>query len=194
MSMSRRLLVVGAVVGALLVIMAGGILAANPKIPHYGMPAFMTCPGQAPEYAILEVYLKKEKINYTMDPLMEPSDLKTAKCLILIIGGSGKGLGAAGIDLDDEAKRAKALIAEARKLKIPIIGFHIGGEARLGENSQVMIDDVTPLCDFVIVRKDGDVNGDFSKNKSIPATFVNTKIYWIEKNAELSDVLVSMFK
>ena len=55
------------------------------------------------------------------------------KTLIIIIGVSGKGLGEAGVKIEKEVERAKALIAACKEKGIKIIGMHLGGvERRVG--------------------------------------------------------------
>ena len=121
---------------------------------------------------------------------MEPKELSEYKTLIIIIGGSGKGLGAAGMDLQDEVKRAEALIAEAKKQNMKIIGLHLGGEDRRGTVSAKFVDIVTPKVNFLVVREDGNTDGVFTKIASqnkIPFT-------QIKQTQELTDVLKAVFK
>lgn len=175
----------------LMAVFSCGAAAAEVKIPKCALPAAMTAPGQSPEYEIVKVYLTRAKITgVKSDPLLEPGDLKGNKTLIIIIGGSGKGLGAAGIDIEDEIKRAKELLKAANEQKMTIVGMHLGGEARRGENSQRFIELVTPQVDFLIVRSDGNSDGAFSKiaaDKKIPLALIG-------KTAELTAILTKMFQ
>ena len=91
-----------------------------------------------------------------------------AKTLVLVLGGSTKGLGAAGISADAELDRAKALLAEARKLGMTIIGVHVGGEARRGQLSDRFIEAAVPACHYVVVVADGDKDGFISKLAGAP--------------------------
>jgi hypothetical protein len=81
------------------------------------------------------------------------------KTLILVIGGSSKGLGAAGISVEDEMKRTQALVSQAQALSMKIIAVHVGGEARRGSLSDGFIKYAVPLADYVIVVSDGDKDG-----------------------------------
>lgn len=166
------------------------VLAAPANVPKFGLPVAMTAPGQSPEYAIVNVYFTRTKIPAKSDPLLEASELKGQKTLIIIIGGSGKGLGAAGIDIVDELKRARELIKTARSQKIGLVGMHLGGEARRGENSQKFIELVAPEMDFLVVRSDGNKDGVFTQiaaKKNIPLALV-------DKTSELMDLLPKMFR
>lgn len=82
---------------------------------------------------------------------------------MLAIGGSSKGLGAAGISAEAELERTKALLAEAKRLGMKIIGVHVGGEARRGELSDKFIVAALPSCDYVVIVADGDKDGLFAK-------------------------------
>jgi hypothetical protein len=166
------------------------LAAAPPPIPKCALPVAMTAPGQSPEYAIVNVYFTRAKIPVKSDPLLEPSELKGVKTLIIIIGGSGKGLGAAGIDMVDELARARELIKTAKSQKIVLVGMHLGGEARRGENSQQFIELITPEMVFLVVRSDGNKDGmftDLAARKKIPLVL-------IEKSSELADLLPKLFQ
>jgi hypothetical protein len=82
---------------------------------------------------------------------------------VLVLGGSTKGLGAAGISAEDELARARALIAEARKLGMTIIGVHVGGEARRGQLSDRFIQAAVPACQYLVVVAEGDKDGFITK-------------------------------
>jgi len=153
-------------------------------------PVAMTAPGQSPEIAIVKLLARKINLELKTDPFLKPEDLEGFKTLIIIIGGSGKGLGAAGVNIEDEEERAKDLIAVCKEKGIKIIGMHLGGESRRGTNSQIMIELVTPNCDYVVVREDGNKDGIFTKicsEKKIPLTE-------LKKTLEVSDILKVVFQ
>jgi hypothetical protein len=154
------------------------------------LPVTMTCPGQAPEGQLVKLIFGRLKTPVKYDPFLEPKDLAGNKTLIIILGGSGKGLGVAGVDLRDEMKRAEALIAEANKQKIKLIGIHAGGEDRRGEVSTKLIALVAPKMSYMIVREDGNKDGAFTKlseQHKIPLTL-------IKATPELSEVFKALFK
>jgi hypothetical protein len=115
---------------------------------------------------------------------------------MIVTGASLKGMGAAGVSIQDELERTAELIAEAQRQGIPIIGAHVEGMARraqgaaAGDNSDEMsIDAVIPNSDLIIVRQDGNADRRFSiisENAGIP-------LILFEKNMELGDVLKSVF-
>lgn len=101
------------------------------------------------------------------------------KTVIFAIGASLKGMGASGLTIDSEVKRLKALIDFCKKNKIYIIAIHSGGESRrgpAGSDNEKMIDAVAPYADYIIVVKDSNKDGRFSKiaeEKGIAFTEVN---------------------
>ncbi len=135
------------------------------KTPIAQKPAILTSIGQSADIEMATVLLEKAAVPHKSDAQAKANDLVTsgAKTLILVVGGSTKGLGAAGISADAELERAKAVISQARKLGMTIIGLHIGGEARRGELSDKFIQAAVPSCNYVIVVAEGDKDGFFEK-------------------------------
>jgi hypothetical protein len=94
------------------------------------------------------------------------------------MGASLKGMGAAGIAIEDELARAAALIAEARKLGVKVIGAHIEGMKRRSQGAaagdttdEQSIDAVAPNSAILLVLKEGNADGRFtviSQAKAIP--------------------------
>jgi hypothetical protein len=105
-------------------------------------------------------------------------------------------MGAAGVSVDDELRRTAALIAEAKKQGMKVIGAHIEGMARrsagasAGDNSdELSIDAVIPNSDMMIIKNEGDSDGRFttiSKGKSIP-------MFGFELNNDITTVLEQIF-
>ena len=131
---------------------AGSALAAD---------VALTSVGQSPDAVMVKVILKKLKVTPTYDTMLTPGALGTHKVLIAVMGGSSKGLGAAGIDADKEKARAKDLFSAARKKGIKIILMHVGGKSRRGSMSNEFIDTSIPYGDKVIVVEGGNLDGYF---------------------------------
>jgi len=166
-------------------------------------PLLLTSCGQSPGPVRLKIFLQKLSINFDYSLQAKAEDLiarkkegKPYKSVIIVTGASLKGMGAAGVSMDDEITRTKALIAEAKKQGIKIIGSHIEGMARrsqgatAGDNTDEMsIDAVCNVCDLMIVKKEGDSDGRFttiSKGKNIP-------LILFEMNTEINDVLKKVY-
>jgi hypothetical protein len=152
---------------------------------------------------MLKVILQKLGLKYELNSLATPADLKAKseagtpyKSLIIVMGASLKGMGAAGISIDDELKRSAELIDEARKEGIKIIGAHIEGMKRRSQGAaagdttdEQSIDAVAPNSDLLIINKEGDSDGRFtaiSRARNIP-------IIVVEKNLDLLTELGKLF-
>jgi Domain of unknown function (DUF6305) len=98
------------------------------------------------------------------------------KTMIMAIGASLKGMGASGLTIEAEEARLKRVIDYAKQNKIFIIAVHVGGTALRGapgSDNERMIDAVAPSADYIIVTKDSNKDGRFTKiakSKSIPLT------------------------
>jgi len=100
------------------------------------------------------------------------------KAVLFAIGASMKGMGASGLTLDSEESRLKKLIDYCKANKISVVAVHIGGESKrgpAGSDNERMIDAVAPLADYIVVTKDSNKDGRFTKiagAKKIPLTEV----------------------
>jgi len=98
------------------------------------------------------------------------------KAVIFAIGASLKGMGASGLTLDSEEARLKKVIEFCKQKKIFVMAVHIGGESKrgpAGSDNERMIDAVAPLADYLVVTKDSNKDGRFTKlaaAKKIPLT------------------------
>ena len=161
-------------------------------------PVFLTSCGQSPGAVTVGVFLRRLQVEYDLKETGAVKDLaaKPYKTIIIVTGSSLKGMGGAGVSIDDELARAGALIAEAKKRGIQVIGAHVEGMERRaqgaapGDNSdELSIDAVCPQSDLLVIRKDGDEDKRFtaiSTGKKIPMVV-------FEKNMELADVLKNLY-
>jgi hypothetical protein len=88
------------------------------------------------------------------------------KTVLFAIGASLKGMGASGLTVDAEEARLKKLVDLCKKNKIAVIAIHVGGEATrgpAGSDNERMIDAVAPFADALIVTKDSNKDGRFTK-------------------------------
>lgn len=184
---------------SLLALVASPLLAQAPKAaPKAQAPVLLTSCGQSPGAARVKAFLQRLQIDYDLKETATVKDLaaKPYKALMIVTGSSLKGMGGAGVSIEEEISRANALIAEAKRRGMTVIGAHVEGmdrrakNAAPGDNSDEMsIDAVCPKSQFLIVRKDGDEDGRFTtlgKKFNLPVVF-------FEKNLELGDVLKATF-
>ena len=161
------------------------------KAPIADKPAVLTSSGQSADIEMVKVLLDRAKVPHKMDARITASGLAAtgAKSMILVLGGSSKGLGAAGISVQAELERTKALIAETKKQGMKIIGLHIGGEVRRGELSDKFLVDSVPACDYVIVVAEGNKDNLFAK-----LTGGKIPLDTVEKISKVGDPLAKAFK
>lgn len=144
--------------------------------PAAKMPAMITSSGQSPDAFMVKVLCDRNKIKLSYNALLKPEAFKEFKTLMIVMGGSAKGLGEAGIDEQEELQRVKTLVARAKEQKAMVIGMHVGGEARRGPLSVKFIEVAAPLSDYLVVTEDGNKDGYFTKlsrDKKIPLSVVN---------------------
>lgn len=125
----------------------------------FSKPGVITSIGQNADAAIVKVLLNsrlKMGLDYSIG--LKPTELSGMKTIIMVLGASAKGLGAAGVDLDQEIDRTKALLAEARRSGVKIIAMHTGGANRRGKSSNMLIDIVLKDADAVIVVAAGNTD------------------------------------
>jgi len=171
--------------GLALVLVSGGVFSLPAQEVKFSAkePALLTTAGQSADLNMAKVLLDRNKVALKVAPLAGADDLKDVGSLIIVIGGSTKGLGAAGINTDKEMARVEQLMAKAAAQKIPIIGMHIGGKARRGELSDKFIDLVAPKTAFLMVVKEGDSDGYFTKIAA--SQKINARI--VEKLVDLQE-------
>ena len=152
-------------VPALVLACAAAVHGGALKAPLAAKPALLTSVGQSADVEMVKVLMDRAKLPFQSNPKIKPEELAAtgAKTLVLAIGGSSKGLGAAGLSAEVELKRAKAVMAEAHKHGMKILGLHVGGETRRGELSDKFIEAAVPQCDYLIVVADGNKDGLFTK-------------------------------
>ncbi len=189
-----------------LILAAVGLAAALAPVPLAAqaaeakaeLPVLVTSCGQSIGPTTIKVVLQRLKMDYDIDALATPETLKAKpyKSLIITMGASLKGMGAAGIQIEDELARAGALIAAARKQGVKIIGAHIEGMKRRSQGAaagdttdEQSIDAVAPNADLLLVLKDGNSDGRFtviSQSKKIP-------LIEFEKTMDLIPALEKLF-
>jgi hypothetical protein len=159
------------------------------SLPRFQQPLLITSAGQSADVQIAGVLAKRAGLTSQLSKNATYQELGEAKTLVLVIGVSMKGLGAAGLDLDQEKTRVMELIEETQKRGIPILCLHLGGEARRGEISDNAIQDFLPYAQMVIVVKSGNKDGLFTKictDKNIP-------LLEVDRTADVQEPLKSMF-
>ncbi len=153
-------------------------------------PILITTAGQSADILMVKILAQRAGLQFTMDKLAKPESLADQATLIIVSGGSTKGLGAAKIDPEEELARVKTLVDSARKAEVNIITMHMGGKARRGKLSDRFNQLAAENTDCLIVVKSGDEDQFFSNiaaEKKIP-------IFLVEKIISAQEVLERIFK
>ncbi len=140
-------------------------------------PILVTSGGQSADYQMIGTVMGKLKMNYEISNLATSADLGDAKTLIVVVGGSSKGLGAAGIDANGEIARLKELLEGAKTKGLSVIVMHTGGSARRGDLSDKFIAPAFEQADYAIVVSSGDEDGlmaGLCADKGIPMDRIDT--------------------
>jgi hypothetical protein len=175
-----------------LVVMA--TLAASPARAAdvaFSGPGLLTSVGQSVEVAIVKVLLNTQlKLGLEYKPTAQPADLAGMKTLVVVLGFSTKGLGAAGLDMAKEIARARALMKAARSQGVKVLAMHTGGAARRGRTSDDLIELVVPDADCTIVVASGNQDKLFNQL----AAGRHAPVIEVEKTAAVGDAVKAIFK
>ncbi len=153
-------------------------------------PFLLTSAGQSADILMVKILSQKSGLEFTFDKIAKPDAFKEMASLVIVSGGSTKGLGAAKIDKDQELTRVKLLLNSAREANMKIVTMHLGGKARRGKLSDEFNSLAAENADCLIVVKSGDEDQFFSniaKTKNIP-------IHLVEKIMDVGGILNDIFK
>ena len=110
--------------------------------------------------------------------------------VLLVLGTSVKGLGAAGTDVDKESQRATEFANLAKEGKIILVCMHVGGTARRGEMSDPVIRAALPGATMVVVTADGNTDSLFT---TLSTENNVAKFFELSKLRELAPYLKALF-
>jgi len=169
----------------------------QPSLPKVELPLVVTTCGQSPGALMVWVLCKKIKLPCDRADLLKAEDLKSKaeegnpyKTLIITTGTSMKGMGAAGVDIDYEVARIEAIIEEAKKEGILIIGAHIEGMARrVDATDAASTATVIPESNLLLIREDSNEDGYFTK----AAEELDIPIITFKETLDLTDVFKKLF-
>ena len=138
------------------------IIAAGPALTKEGgltaqastfqTPAFIASVGQSAGAQQARVLAMRAGLEFTFEARPAPEMLEGHETLIVVLGASTKGLGAAGVDMDAEIAWATGLFEKARELGMSIVAMHIEGGTRRGPSSDRVNTTFAPLADHLIVK------------------------------------------
>ena len=124
-----------------------------------------TC-GQSPGAVMVNMVavqagLTSSSVNgLTAADLADNADVKT---LIVTTGTSGKGMGAAGTNVDEEIARCTELVKAAKDAGIFVVAAHVEGMQRRTDNAdQASIDAMIEMADAILVIEESDSDSYFT--------------------------------
>ena len=147
-----------------------------------GKTSYLTTVGQADADIVNNVF-KKAGLGtaYTNNNMLSASDVEDGAVVLLTLGASSKGLGAAGVDEKHEEARAAEFAAAAAQGKFTLILFHVGGTLRRGASSDPIIEAAFPGAKACFVVSTGNADGFFTNLASTN----NVDLYAIAKSVDL---------
>ena len=137
-------------------------------------PFIMTTCGQSTGSVMLHMVATQAGLTSTDDHSLTADTFEAgdAKTLVVTTGTSGKGMGAAGTDVNAEIERCTALVEAAKEAGLTIVCPHVEGMSRRTDNAdQASIDAILPLADVIMVVEDSDSDGlfsDYAAENNIP--------------------------
>ena len=154
-----------------------------------GKKVVLTSAGQSSDVSNVVNGLKKQKVDYFQNNVITANELTSDyQVLILVVGGSSKGLGGAGLDQVSETARLTALMDKAKANGATIIAMHTGKADRRGTLSDAFIDLVFPKADYAIIV----VGGDDDNHMHDILAASNAAAAYVEKVSQTASVVASM--
>ena len=141
-------------------------------------PFIMTTCGQSTGSVMMHMVAVQAGLTSVDDHALSADTLEAgdAKTLVVTTGTSGKGMGAAGTDVNAEIERCTALVEEAKKAGLLIVCAHVEGMSRRTDSAdQASIDAILPLADVIVCVEDSDSDGlfsDYAEANNVPIIIV----------------------
>ncbi len=155
----------------LLLLVTLAFSTARAETKPFAEPILLTSCGQSADALMMKVLLGKDSLAFEYLPSASAADLAGRGSLLIVLGGSSKGLGAAKISAEDETARVTALLEAARQAELPVLAVHLGGKDRRGALSDPFNRLGAEHAQRLIVVKGGNEDGFFTtigEEKSIP--------------------------
>jgi len=129
----------------------------------YSQPVFVTSFGQSTDAAMLDTVMKRIGVDYVYNATATADAIKGYKTIVIAVGASTKGLGAAGISEAEETARAKEIMQVINETGAEVICCHIGGSARRGTLSDEYSDMVMAKASYIVLKEDANFDYKFTK-------------------------------
>lgn len=158
-------------------IMGLALLATPVAAPAQDREAVLvTSSGQALDAFTIKTLLARAGTANDYDAHAGVDELAGRTAVVIAMGASIKGFGAAGITAETELARGQDLLDTARAEGVKVIGAHIGGADRRGGLSEPFVELIAPQSDALVVVASGNEDGYFTRvaeEKGIPLVVVD---------------------
>ncbi|MBK6765849.1 MAG: hypothetical protein IPG71_05820 [bacterium] len=147
------------------------LFAASVQAADFKTPVLLTSGGQSADPQMIKTLLTRENIPFTYEPLATSAMLAGQGALIIVLGGSSKGLGAAKVSAEQETARITELLKSAAEQKITVLAVHVGGKNRRGALSDEFNKLGANMADEIVVVVGGDDDGLFkgiAESRKVP--------------------------
>ena len=131
--------------------------------PSFAEPILLTSCGQSADVLMMKTLLARDSLYFAYLPQATHADLAGAASVIIVLGGSSKGLGAAKISEVEETARVSVLLDSARAHAVPVLAAHMGGLNRRGALSDPFNRLGAAAAARIIVVKGGNDDGFFTQ-------------------------------
>ncbi len=136
--------------------------------------------------------LDKAGVTYESDMVLEASDCEAGSTVVVVLGGSNKGLGAAGTDAAGEVARAQAFAVSG----LNIVCMHTGQKSSgRGTLADPIIKEIAPSASVIlVVNKEGsETGGDYDGLFTGYATNDNVPVYFYSGAAKMAGSIANIF-
>jgi hypothetical protein len=167
--------------------LALSISALAADIPRIQQPILLTSLGQSPDVNTVNVLAKRANVPVEYKTFAGAADLSGKKTMLVCVGVSAKGFGAAGVNLDTESARCAELFKAAKENGVYTILLHVGGAVRRDQMTNKLLELAAPNADAIIIFGQGDNDGFFTK-----AAGDDKPLVLLPKTINLSEVLAEL--
>ncbi|RPH92639.1 hypothetical protein EHM69_12315 [candidate division KSB1 bacterium] len=147
--------------------------------PIFAEPILLTSCGQSADALMIKAVLMKDSLSFEYLPQAGAADVAGKGSVMLVLGGSSKGLGAAKISETDEIARVTALLNAAKEAGLSVLAVHVGGLNRRGALSDPFNKLGAENAEKLVILKGGNDDGFFTKiaeEKKIPLDTIDTAL------------------
>ncbi len=144
-------------------LLIGLLLPLTSQAARLAEPLVITSAGQSSDLLLSRQFFLKAGLEQPrLEAQLSADSLEGVETLVVVVGGSTKGLGQAKDAGEQELARVEALMTRAAELQVQVLCLHVGREARRGAVSDPFITPVASRAAQILVLEGGNADGLFS--------------------------------